>query len=79
MRGLSFGCSTDDVLLIMKMGFEFRQRRALPVISGIVIAQEHEDTLRAVRHGLSEPSQGHRAEVFDSLGRRDLGAIDLRA
>ncbi|KWU42458.1 Rad4-domain-containing protein [Rhodotorula sp. JG-1b] len=29
------------------MGFEFRQRRALPVISGIVVAQEHEDTLRA--------------------------------
>ncbi|GAA5881496.1 hypothetical protein JCM3774_000136 [Rhodotorula dairenensis] len=29
------------------MGFEFRQRRALPVISGIVVAQEHEETLRA--------------------------------
>ncbi|GAA5982532.1 hypothetical protein JCM10908_006687 [Rhodotorula pacifica] len=29
------------------MGFEFRQRRALPVISGIVVAEEHEDTLRA--------------------------------
>lgn len=31
-----------------QMGFEFRQRRALPVISGIVVAEEHADTLEAV-------------------------------
>lgn len=42
------------MFLVVKMGFEFRQRRALPVISGIVVAQEQEDTLRAVRHSLSD-------------------------
>ena len=30
-------------------GFEFKKRRALPVIEGIVVAAEHEATIREVR------------------------------
>lgn len=42
-------CATSDVFLPIQTGFEFKKRRAFPVITGVVVAAENESALLEVR------------------------------
>ena len=44
--------NTLDLTFLLQTGFEFKKRRAFPIVEGVVVAAENEPILLEVRRGI---------------------------